>query len=80
MKCPICYSELNNCVHKFTYDCYKNELKLKEIYLEVLSSLVDGIKEWAGDEDGVPDYMWETFKKACLYSGRYHYIKEEEEE
>jgi hypothetical protein len=57
---------------------YRNELELKKIYCNILIDLVDGIKEWAGDEDGVPDYMWETFKKACLYSGRYHYVKEEE--
>lgn len=34
--------------------------------IELINQLVDGIKWWADQEDGVPDELWEAYKKAVF--------------
>lgn len=34
--------------------------------VQILTDLVAGIKFWASQEDGVPDEVWEAYKKAVF--------------
>lgn len=35
----------------------------------LLAKLIQGIKKWAAEEDGVPEWMWEDFCAACRLLG-----------
>lgn len=34
--------------------------------LELLKDLIKGIEEWSSYEDGIPDCLWESYKKAVF--------------
>jgi len=36
---------------------------------ELIRALVRGIEEWASQEDGIPDDLWETYAKAKAVIG-----------
>ena len=31
---------------------------------EIIKQLTDGIKQWASEEDGVPEFLWDVYQKA----------------
>lgn len=33
--------------------------------IRLLKALVNGIRRWAAEEDGVPDWLWEEYLTAC---------------
>lgn len=44
-------------------NCAKGPNGLESAY-SLIRSLVDGITGWAADEDGVPDDLWPSYRKA----------------
>lgn len=38
--------------------------------MRLLRNLLDGIEEWAADEDGVHWECWDAYRQACLALGR----------
>ena len=46
-------------------------------------ALIKGIEEWAGEEDGIPDFLWEEYKSALRLVDNKKWIvviKKEQEE
>ena len=46
--------------------------------IKLIEKLVSGIELWASEEDGVPDFLWDTYQQARLVLGKSPiYINEE---
>ena len=56
----IWFSHNPNCPH------YDPQAELKEL----LYKLVEGVEQWAREEDGVHPDCWEAYVSACLILGR----------
>jgi hypothetical protein len=39
--------------------------------IALLGKLVDGIKWWADQEDGIPEELWDAYSQACFISKGY---------
>ena len=49
--------------HAFEVSPAMYEAKIEQLHL-VLHGVIDGVDKWAGDEDGVPHHMFESYKAA----------------
>jgi hypothetical protein len=55
-------SPVGSCVLASDYDALAARVAELE---RVVSVLCAGIKRWAADEDGVPDYLWHTYLESA---------------
>jgi hypothetical protein len=62
MLCPICrnWERIGDMIAPHHPLCDRNEANL----LHIITRLREGIKKWAAEEDGVPDWLWDVVKSA----------------
>jgi len=51
---------------------YRPEMQVRELLLR----LIEGIEEWAADEDGVHPACWDAYTQACCVVNQCERIKE----
>jgi hypothetical protein len=62
MLCPICanWERVGDLDWPHHTVCDRNEANM----LNVIEGLLVGIRKWAAEEDGIPDWLWDTVKRA----------------
>jgi hypothetical protein len=53
--------------HHPNCELYEPEPPIRELLLR----LIDGIEEWAADEDGIHEACWNAYQDACCVLGQY---------
>ena len=52
------------------FRCPKFDSEFRRRALELLVRLRDSMRDWANEEDGVPDFAWEAFCEADAVAGK----------
>ena len=59
--------------HHFKCEHYKPVSEL----MEIITSLIRGIEAWGGEEDGIPDFCFDAYKRAKVAIGQFDFMKDE---
>lgn len=70
MLCHVCSFWAREAAMRDWGDDHHPDCPLHSIHLlPLLRRIADGISRWAGEEDGVPDWLWDDYRELRSVTG-----------